>query len=191
MKKDDLQRLRKQQWFYINGLYLFYIVILCLLLAFQASAFIVYTLIGIVFLLQSMPTLIFATGNPLLAIFPPMRTIWQYEREKLGVVWRRYYLSQSLLQILVALFAFVQAWLRWGQATFLEGVPIWYIVIAVIVLIYIGNLNQHLHIRRFDQMEQAKLIELAKDRSLFTMILAAIFLVFLVVGTILVGVVFR
>lgn len=189
MEKQQLQELRKKQMVYTNLIYLLYMFIIVILILVQASSMVVYSILGVIFLISPISLFISQRPNPILQFFPGMRELLEYEREKLGAIRRKYFLAGAVLQLLLSGFCFFQAMIR-GSVSFIEGIPWWYLLVAAIVLIYIGNLNLRFHIRRFDQKDAQALSLYANDQALFTFIFAAVFLVFVVVGAFLVFVVF-
>lgn len=190
MEKNQLTNLRKKQIIYTNLIYFGYFLLVVVLLLAQASAFIVYSVLGVIFLLSPISLWLTKRPNPLLLLFPQMKDLIDYEREKLGEVSRRYFISGMILQLILSGFCFFQAIIR-GNVLFIEGIPWWYLLIVFLLLTYIGNLNLRFHIRRFDQKNTKELSVYAKDQTLFTLVFAVVFIVFAVIGSFLVLVVFR
>lgn len=189
MEKQQLKKLRKKQMIYTNLIYLLYMFIIVILIFIQASAMIVYSILGVIFLISPVSLFFNKRPNPILQIFPGMKKLIDYERQKLGEISRKYFMAGAVLQILLSGFCFFQAMIR-GSVSFIEGIPWWYLLMAAILLIYIGNLNLRFHIRRFDQKDAQALSVYAKDQALFTFVFAAVFLVFVIIGAFLVLVVF-
>lgn len=185
MEKTLRRRLQKKQALYTNIIYLIYILIVLLFILSRASAFVVYSILGIIFLLSPISLWLTQHPNPLLLLFPGMKPLIDDEKERLGDVGRTYYLSGALLQLALSGFCFVQAFLR-GTAPFIEGIPWWYWFAAALALFYIGNLNLRFHHRRLDQKSQEELAVYAKDRALFSVVFASVFLFFVVVGAMIV-----
>lgn len=190
MDQVRLTEFRKKQWLYTNIIYLLYLCIICFFIMIKVSGWVVYVFVGMIFFISAVAGFFFKIGNPILLLFPGMRDISNYERGKLGEAWRQYHLVTLLLQLLLALFSFSQAWVKGQQVGFLQGIPLWYWIVAVLLLVYMGNLNLRFHIRRFDQKSNAQLVEFAKDQSLFTLILIGVMAFFTLVGFFLVYVVF-
>ncbi len=184
MEETLRRRLQKKQMLYTNMIYLICVLIVFLLVLFQASSGVVYSTLGIIFLLSPISLWFTQHPNPLLFLFPDMKSLIHDEKERLGEVRRIYYTSGALLQLALSGFCFVQALIR-GSTPFIQGIPWWYLVVAVLALFYIGNLNLRFHHRRLAQKSQQELTVYAKDRALFSIVFASVFLFFVVVGVLL------
>jgi hypothetical protein len=190
VEKQRLQFLRRKQWLYMNFMYLFYILIIGLLILFQAPGWLIYIVIAMLFLSSAVGMLFFRQNHPLLHLFPEMRELARYEQAKLGEAWRRYHMANLLLQLVLGLYSLSQAWVKSHQASFLAGIPLWYLLITAIILVYLGNLNLRFHIRRFDQKPKEELVAFAKDQSLFLTIFVGVMVFFIIGGYFVIYVVF-
>lgn len=189
MENDRRIFLRKKQLIYTNIIYLSYVFLILILLLFQASALLVYSVLGVIFLISPIGLLLTKRPNPLLRLFPDMNELIDYEQKKLGEIGRKYFMAGMIMQILLSGFCFFQAFIR-GNVPFIEGIPWWYILVATLLLIYIGNLNLRFHVRRFDQKNTKELSVYAKDQTLFTLVFAGVFAFFVLIGALLVFVIF-
>lgn len=181
---DQLRKeLQKKRVLYTNIIYIIYLIIVLFLVLLQASALVVYSLLGMIFLLSPLGLWFMKSPNPLLLLFPGMNVLLKEERGRLGEVGRTYYLAGTILQLLLSGFCFFQGFVR-GSISFLEGIPWWYLLVVAVLLIYIGNLDLRFHIRRLEQKNKEELIAYAKDRALFSMVFGGVLLFFIVAGAI-------
>lgn len=185
MVKQLKKQLLQKQILYTNIIYLFYLLVVLILIFVQASSVVVYSILGIVFLLSPVSVWLTKKPNPLLQLFPGMNALMDDERKRLGEIGRTYYLSGALLQLALSGFCFFQAFIR-GEIPFTEGVPWWYLLVAALILFYLGNVSLRFHQKRLAQKSQEELIRYAKDQALFSLIFLGVFLFFVIVGTTLV-----
>jgi hypothetical protein len=115
MQENRLHELRQKQWIYSNLLYLIMIALFFAFLFLGLAASVVYFVLGLLFVLFPIASQWMKSPNPFLLLFPGMRELHQYERDKLGERWRAYYASTSLLLAVAGVFFFVQAWVRDGD----------------------------------------------------------------------------
>ncbi|MBA4493107.1 hypothetical protein ACFO25_07500 [Paenactinomyces guangxiensis] len=186
MEESRLRTLRRKQLLYTNLLFLVNLLIVFALIAFQAAAPVVYTVLGLIFLIPPLSLQIMKRPNPLLFYLPGMKELFQYEMDKLGSNWRRYYTSSSILLVALSVFFFVQAVMQDGNKLFMEGMPVWYLVVIPLALIYIGNMNLRFHARRLDEKTPEQLKAYAYDKMLFSLVFASVSVVMTVLGAIVV-----
>jgi Ca2+/Na+ antiporter len=191
MEANRLQALRKKQRLYLNIELVAYILIFGILILAGTAAVLIYLGLGFLFFLSSIRLQWMKHAHPRLLLFPGMKELDQYESRKLGESWRKYHISQFILQMVLSLFFFVQAFVREGNVPFIEAVPFWYLAVMVLVLLWIGNVNLRLHVRRIDQKTAEQLKAYANDKMLFSIVFASVFLVMTILGTIIVLVMTR
>jgi Ca2+/Na+ antiporter len=191
MEANRLQALRKKQRLYLNIELVAYILIFGILILAGTAAVLIYLGLGFLFFLSSIRLQWMKHAHPRLLLFPSMKELDQYESRKLGESWRKYHISQFILQMVLSLFFFVQAFVREGNVPFIEAVPFWYLAVMVLVLLWIGNVNLRLHVRRIDQKTAEQLKAYANDKMLFSIVFASVFLVMTILGTIIVLVMTR
>ncbi|TCS94788.1 hypothetical protein [Hazenella coriacea] len=188
MEESRLATLRKKQILYSNILYIAYMGIIAGLIISQLSAPVLYGVLGGFFILLPLLLYFIKVNNPPLLLFPQMKEIFQYEKEKLGENWRRYYTSGFLMQAALGIFFIVQAFFRAGDGAFIEGIPMWYFIATPIVMLVVGNVNLRFHIRRMDGKSVEQLKEYAYDKMLFSTVFFSVALVFILVGAVIVKV---
>lgn len=185
MEEQLQKQLLRKQVLYTNIIYLFYLLVVLILIFVQASSVVVYSILGIVFLLSPVSIWFTKKPNPLLQLFPGMSALMNDERQRLGKVGRTYYLSGALLQLALSGFCFFQAFIR-GEIPFTEGIPWWYVLVAALILFYLGNVSLRFHQKRLAQKSQEELVRYAKDQTLFSLIFLGVFLFFVIAGATLV-----
>ncbi|MGA9174013.1 MAG: hypothetical protein WBZ33_08590 [Thermoactinomyces sp.] len=184
MQEKRLHELRQKQWIYSNLLYLIMIALFFAFLFLGLAASVVYFVLGLLFVLFPIASQWMKSPNPFLLLFPGMRELHQYERDKLGERWRAYYASTSLLLAVAGVFFFVQAWVRDGDVRFGEGVPWWYFVVVPIFLLVIGNSHLRSQTKRIDRKTPEELKAYASDKMLFSLVFASVALGMTIIGTI-------
>ncbi|SFJ09948.1 hypothetical protein [Thermoflavimicrobium dichotomicum] len=190
MEANRLKELRKKQWIYQNVIFLVYTVLFFGLLLSQASSLAVFLVLGGSLILSSV--IVFLTKRPhfLLTIFPQMKELVKYEREKLGEAWFKYYLSNMILPVVVGLVLFIQIFFRANSQTpLISGIPIWYFIVAWAILILAGNLNLRFHIRRMDQQTAEELRAFAHEKMVFSILFSSVVLVISILAAIFVALV--
>lgn len=186
MEESRLRTLRRKQLIYMNLVFAFTLLILLALVLSQASGAVVYTVLGIIFLIPPISLQIAKRPHPFLQFFPGMKELTRYEMEKLGDSWRRYYTSGFLLQFALSIFFFIQALMRDGKTPFTEGIPFWYLIVIPLIMLLILNLNLRFHARRMDQKTPEQLKVYADEKMLFSLIFASVSIVMTLLGTIVV-----
>lgn len=182
MQMQKLQELRKRQWIYTNVVFVILLALFYLLIFFNLSSRVVYILLGIAFLIVPINSWLFKRPQPWMTLFPEMKELVQYEKEKLQDSWRQYYTASSILFLVFSIFFFIQAIFRSGHLPFIEGIPFWYFIVVPIILILIGNINFRIHIRRIDTKTPEQLKVFAYDRMLFSTVFASVVLVMTLIG---------
>ncbi|MBA4547779.1 hypothetical protein H1R82_08215 [Thermoactinomyces intermedius] len=175
--------LRKKQRIYTNVLILVYLGILALLALAQLSSLVIYTLLGVLCFLVAISSFWLKTFHPTLLLFPGMKELIRYEKEKLGETWKKYHLSSVILAVVLGVFFLGQAWFR-QDLYFLEGIPVWYIAVFIVGVFLIGNLSLFAHARRFDRLSEEQIRVHAAERSLFTVIFACVVLGMTLLGSV-------
>lgn len=188
IEESRLATLRKKQIVYSNILYITYMVIIFGLISVRLSAPVLYGILGGFFVIVPIILYFIKINNPLILLFPQMKEIFQYEKEKLGENWRRYYTSGFLMQVALGIFFIVQAFFRAGDGAFIDGIPMWYFIVTPIVMLVIGNVNLRFHIRRMDGKTVEQLKDYAYDKMLFSTVFFSVALVFILVGAVVVKV---
>lgn len=183
MEPTKRQQLRKKQWIYTNVLIFVYIGIFAILSLFKISSLMIYTILGGLCWLIALSSFWLKTFHPTLLLFSGMKELIKYEKEKLGGSWQKYHLSSVILSIVLGLFFFGQAWFR-KDTLFLEGIPVWYVVVFIIGVFLIGNWSFFTHTRRFDRLSEEQIRAHAAERSLFTIIFASVVLGMTLLGSI-------
>jgi Ca2+/Na+ antiporter len=184
MEESRLRTLRQKQFLFTNVLYLAYILLVAGLIVSGASAFIIYSVLGTVFLISPLAIQVMKKPNPFLLLFPEMKELYEYEKEKLGSSWRSYHTANFFLQIALSIFFFIQAIFHDSSAPFMEGIPLWYFIVIPLILLYIGNMNLRFHIRRIDTKSPEQLKVYAYEKMLFSIVFASV-----AVGMTLIGVI--
>ncbi|MBA4542663.1 MULTISPECIES: hypothetical protein [Thermoactinomyces] len=184
MDENRLCELRKKQSIYSNLFYLCIIALLFVFLLVEPAARLVYFIWGCLFVLFPLISWWMKSPNPFLHLFPEMRELYQYERDKLGEKWGAYYTSTSLLLFVVGIFFFVQAWIREGNIRFGEGISWWYFVIVLLFLILLGNVHLRSQARRIDSKTPEELKDYASDKMLFSLVFASVAIGMTLIGTI-------
>ena len=138
MDKERVQRLRRKQRI---GLNLFYLVIsgfvIGLILFLNATRGDIYELLGVSFLAVVVGQWLNKTSSIL--SLSNMKELDAWEREKLGENWFKYYFPGILLRIILAIYFFMQAGLYSGKTPFRSEIPLWYLIVIPLILIFIGN----------------------------------------------------
>lgn len=183
MDSTKRQELRKKQWIYTNLLIVVYMGFFAILALLNMSSLMIYGLLGGLCWLVAISSYWLKTFHPTLLLFPGMKELIKYEKEKLGESWQKYHLSSVILSIVLGLFFFGQAWFR-KDLLFLEGIPVWYIVIFVAGVFLIGNWSFYAHTRRFDRLTAEQIRVHAAERSLFTIIFASVVLGMTLLGSV-------
>lgn len=184
MEMQKLQELRKRQWGYTNLVFIILLALFYLLIYLELSSRAVYFLLGIAFLLVPINSWIFKRPQPWLTLFPGMKELVQYEKEKLQDSWRHYYTASAILFSVFSIFFFVQALFR-SDRPFMEGIPFWYLIVVPVILLLIGNLNIRFHIRRMDNKTPEQLKVFAYERMLFTTVFASVVLAMTLLGALI------
>ncbi|RAL25828.1 hypothetical protein [Thermoflavimicrobium daqui] len=189
MEASLLKELRKKQWIYQNIIFLVYTILFLVLVFSGVSSLIVFLVLGGFLILSAV--IRYFTKRPylFLTIFPGMREIEKYERDKLGNAWLKFFAPSMILPITVGLVLFIQALFRGKQTPFISGIPIWYFIIAWILLIYIGNMNLRFHIRRMDQSSAETIREYAQEKMTFAILFTIVVLIMSSIGAIYVALV--
>jgi cytochrome c biogenesis factor len=191
MEANRLQALRKKQVLYLNIGFTAYILLCGSLILARTSAVILYLGLGCLFLFSAIRLQWMKHSAPWLPRFSGMKELEQYESRKLGESWRKYYTSHFILQMVLSLFFFVQAFVRERNVPFSEVIPFWYLALMVLLLFGVGNLNLRLHARRIDRKTAEQLKAYADDKMLFSLVFASVFLVMTILGTLIVLVLTR
>ncbi|MBS7530059.1 hypothetical protein IC619_006055 [Hazenella sp. IB182353] len=186
MEKNRLQELRKKQVIYLNTLFILLVGVLLTLILTGVQSSMIYILLGITFLIPALSVQIFKKANPLLELFPAMKELHLYEREKLKKSWRNYYTASSILQVAVSLFFFSQVIVRDQSGAFIDGIPLWYLFAIPLLFLILMNNNLRLHAKKIDLKTEEQLQVYAYERRLFAIVFASVALVMIVLGSIFV-----
>jgi hypothetical protein len=173
MQGERLSELRRKERICTNLLLAAYSAMFLALLM-TASDRVVYVVLGVALL--ALPAASWLTGHPHppLLLFPGMKELAVYEREKLGKAWRKSLVSSTVLMAAFSLFFFVQAWIREGDSSFLAGIPVWYPLIVPVLLFLFGNLSLRSNSRRIDRMTTEQLETYYGDRALFFIVFTCV-----------------
>jgi hypothetical protein len=191
MEQSQLKQLRKRQLVYTNIIFLFYGLITYSVIFSGARGLIVYLVLAAIFLISPIGFFAFRTPQPLYLLFPRMKELQAYEKEKLKDAWFSYHITFVILQVAAAIFFVIQAFIRHPKHAFIEGIPYWLIVAISAVLLWIGNSNQIFHNRRIDYKTYEQLKSYAEDRRVFSLVFASVALVMTVLAIIVVWVMSR
>lgn len=186
MEESRLRTLRRKQMLYMNILFVISLLLFFTLVISEATAPVIYTVLGLIFLISPLSLQIVKRPNPFLLLFPGMKELFQYEKEKLGESWRNYHTSGFILQMVLSLFFFIQAMMREADAPFMEGIPSWYLIVIPLILFVMVNMNTRFHARRIDQKTEEQLKAYAYEKMLFSIVFASVALVMTVLGAIVV-----
>jgi hypothetical protein len=140
----------------------------------------IYELLGVSFLAVVVGQWLNKTSSIL--SLSNMKELDAWEREKLGENWFKYYFPGILLRIILAIYFFMQAGLYSGKTPFRSEIPLWYLIVIPLILIFIGNLNMTFHARRIDTKTKDELKQYTQEKMLFTKIFAAVVSVFILIG---------
>jgi hypothetical protein len=185
MQENRIRELRQKQLIYTNILYVCFLLFLFVFIFFKVTATAVYLLLGIFCLVSLLGSLLTKAPNPLILLFPGMKEVNRYEKEKLGERWSAYHLSSVLLLLVGGIFFFVQAWVRDGNAPFVDGMPGWYLAGAPIAFLLIANWHLLSHIKRIDKWSAEKLRAYAGEKMLFSVVFVSVVLGMTVLGTLI------
>lgn len=181
MDKEKVQELRKKQRLFLNMLLFLYIGILIgLILMLKATREDIYELLGISFLISVVAQWVYKT-SPTLALLSTKELV-QWERERLGESWRKYYLPGTILRVILAAYFFMQAGLYAGKTPFKYEIPLWYLIVIPFVLIVVANVNMTWHSRRIDTKTMDELKQYSQEKMLFTKIFAIVSSVMILIG---------
>ncbi|SEN03611.1 hypothetical protein [Lihuaxuella thermophila] len=186
MEERRLNNLRRKQFIYMNLMFAVTLILLLGLVLSRASGVVVYSVLGLIFLIPAISLQISKRPHPFLQLFPGMKELIRYELDKLGNSWRRYYTSGFLLQFALSIFFFIQALIRDGNTPFMEGIPFWYLIVIPLVMLLVLNFNLRVHTRRIDQKTPEQLKVYADDKMLFSLVFASVSVVMTLLGTLVV-----
>ncbi|WP_028776267.1 hypothetical protein [Shimazuella kribbensis] len=177
MDEIQLKNLRKKQWIYSNIIFLFYALLAYSVIFSGATGLVVYLVLAGIFLISPIGFFLFRTPQPLFLVFPGMKELQVYEKEKLKDAWFTYHVTFAILQVAATIFFIIQAFIRKPQIAFIEGIPYWLIFAISLVLLWLGNTNQIFHAKRIDTKTYEQLKVYAEDRRTFAMVFAVVALV--------------
>ncbi|MCH5583823.1 hypothetical protein MK805_02425 [Shimazuella sp. AN120528] len=177
MEQTKWKELRKKQLIYTNLIFFLYAIIAYSVIFTGATGLIVYLVLAGIFLISPIGFFLFRTPGPLLLLFPGMKELLIYEKEKLKDAWFSYYFTNAILQVAATIFFIVQAFIRNPKLAFIEGIPPWIIFAISVILLWIGNGNQLFHAKRMDAKTYEQLKSYADDRRTFAMVFAIVALV--------------
>ncbi len=178
MEATHLKELRKKQQIYQNILFVIYFLLFLGFLFFEVSSLVVFITLGTILILAGIVILITNRTNFVLRFFPDMKELHEYELKKLGKARKKYYATNVILSLVAAIILFLQAIFRASDKPLIDQVPIWYFLIIFVVIVYTANMNMRIHIRRVDTQSEEKLVEYAREKLIFTIILSVIVLLF-------------
>lgn len=179
MEESRIRLLRRRQIIYTNLLFLIYAGVVFGFILTGATTPIVYLILAVIFLISPI-SLLFRSPNLLLLLFPSMRELANYEKEKLGDQWLRYQLSFVLIQLGASIIFFIQTAIR-PHVVFMDGIPIWYFIVIPLILLILANSSERSHARRIDNHNYEELKSYTADRILLTTIFTSIAMVVMVV----------
>lgn len=191
MEQVQQKELRKKQLIYTNLIFLLYGVIAYGVIFTGSTGFVVYLVLAGIFLLSPVSFFLFRTPQPLLVLFPRMKELQVYEKEKLKDAWFSYYVTNAILQAAASIFFIIQAFIRNPKLAFIEGIPVWLIFAISAILLWIGNGNQLFHAKRMDTKTYEQLKSYAEDRRTFALVFATVALVMTVIAILAVSIMSR
>src|SRR4051812_43433035 len=112
MKQVQQKELRKKQLIYMNLVFFLYGIIAYGVIFTGSTGFVVYLVLAGIFLLSPVSFFLFRTPQPLLVLFPRMKELQVYEKEKLKDAWFSYYVTNAILQAAASIFFIIQAFIR-------------------------------------------------------------------------------
>lgn len=191
MEQAQQKKLRKKQLIYMNLIFLLYGIIAYGVIFAGSTGFVVYLVLAGIFLISPVGFFLFRTSQPLLVLFPGMKELQVYEKEKLKDAWFSYYVTNAILQVAASIFFIIQAFIRNPKLAFIQGIPVWLIFAISAILLWIGNGNQLFHAKRMDSKTYEQLKSYAQDRRTFALVFATVALVMTLVAILAVSIMSR
>lgn len=191
MEQAQQKKLRKKQLIYMNLIFLLYGIIAYGVIFTGSTGFVVYLVLAGIFLISPVGFFLFRTPQPLLVLFPGMKELQIYEKEKLKDAWFSYYVTNAILQVAASIFFIIQAFIRNPKLAFIQGIPVWLIFAISAILLWIGNGNQLFHAKRMDTKTYKQLKSYAQDRRTFALVFATVALVMTVIAILAVSIMSR
>lgn len=175
----------------MNLIFLLYGIIAYGVIFAGSTGFVVYLVLAGIFLISPVGFFLFRTSQPLLVLFPGMKELQVYEKEKLKDAWFSYYVTNAILQVAASIFFIIQAFIRNPKLAFIQGIPVWLIFAISAILLWIGNGNQLFHAKRMDSKTYEQLKSYAQDRRTFALVFATVALVMTLVAILAVSIMSR
>ncbi|MXQ53557.1 hypothetical protein [Shimazuella alba] len=191
MEQAHLRSLRKKQLLYTNIIFLLYGILAYGVIFSRATGLVVYLVLAAIFLISPIGFFMFRSPQPLYLLFPRMKELQTYEKNKLKDAWFSYHITFAILQVAATIFFIIQAFIRNPKLAFIDGIPYWIIFAVSAILLWIGNGNQLFHARRLDNKTYEQLKVYAADRRTFAMVFAIVALVMTVIAIFVVSIMSR
>lgn len=191
MEQVQQKELRKKQLIYTNLIFFLYGIIAYGVIFTGSTGLVVYLVLAGIFLISPVSFFLFRTPQPLLVLFPRMKELQVYEKEKLKDAWFSYYVTNAILQVAASIFFIIQAFIRNPKLAFIEGIPVWLIFAISAILLWIGNGNQLFHAKRMDTKTYEQLKSYAEDRRTFALVFATVALIMTLIAILAVSIMSR
>ncbi|MDR3539749.1 MAG: hypothetical protein P4L69_02100 [Desulfosporosinus sp.] len=189
---QELKKLRNKQIVIQNSLYVLCVILitLCLIKVNSLKEFSLMT--GAICLISLVMSLITRKrGEFIEIIVPAMKPLFEYEREKLGVEYKKLKKRQIVCLVILTVMMFFEGIIFPNNGAIVHGMPVLYYWLPMSLLMFVVlNISSYFHIKKVDKSNLEELKGYA-NRTMLYGIITGIVLGGLTMMLIIVAVIFR
>ncbi|WP_416730011.1 hypothetical protein [Fictibacillus sp. JL2B1089] len=155
MTLDEIKKMRRQQFILMNVLLLilvtFYLIVIQVIGVTSSQFFLT---LGVVLLIQSV--IGFVRINSTKSLFSIYEKINLYEKQKMGVEWKKQRKMSYIWMFITSSFLFMQAYLNRDISGDFFKFDIRYMVLMLIFILGLSNLSLFIHVKKVDSSKSAQ-----------------------------------
>ncbi|MDR3585454.1 MAG: hypothetical protein P4L59_09035 [Desulfosporosinus sp.] len=188
---QELKKLRNKQIVIQNILYVLGVILVTLCLM-KVNSFKEFSLMaGVICLISLIMSLITRKRGEIIEIIvPAMKPLFEYEREKLGIEYKKLKTRQIVCLVILTVMMFFEGVIIPNNGVIVHGKPVLYYWLPMSLLMFVVlNISAYFHIKKVDKSNLAELKGYA-DRTMLYGVIAGIVLGGLTMMSIIVAVIF-
>jgi hypothetical protein len=184
MTSDVIKKMRGKQFIVTNGLLLTFITIYFIMISFlNVTTARLFLILGVILLIQAIFG--FLKVDSTKSFFSILEQVANYEKQKMGVEWKKQRKMGYLWILITSGFMFIQAYLNRDSTEKILQLDLRFILIMVLFIVALSNISLILHVRKVDRsISELDMKGYAWKSNIFSIVLGVFFGMVIIVFTI-------